>query len=104
MTLQPVPITDLISGTASEHVCRLVPVTSPTTRVVELRESLEGVHFECATHIGVCEDGKLVGVLRVEELFGALPDTKVRDIMDDDPPLVAPGVDQERAAWKAVQH
>ena len=24
--------------------------------------------------------------------------------MDGDPPVVAPGVDQERAAWKAVQH
>jgi magnesium transporter len=69
-----------------------------------LRRSLEGVHFESATHIGVCNEGKLVGVLRVEALFAALPDTQVRDIMDDDPPLVAPGVDQELAAWKAVQH
>jgi hypothetical protein len=34
-----------------------------------LRQSLAGVHFESATHIGVCDDGKLVGVLRVEELF-----------------------------------
>lgn len=101
---EPIPITELISGTASEHVCTLVPVASPQTTAGELRESMAGVHFESATHIGVCDDGKLVGVLRVEELFGALSDAKVRDIMDADPPAVAPGVDQEKAAWKALQH
>ena len=70
----------------------------------EVRHFLEGVQFESATHIGVCDDGKLVGVLRVEDLFGALADAKIGEIMDADPPAVAPGVDQEKAAWKAVQH
>jgi magnesium transporter len=101
---ESIPLTEFISGTASEHVRRLVPVTSPHTTARELRHSLEGVHFESATHIGVCEDGKLVGVLRVEELFSALADDRVGDIMDADPPVVAPGIDQEKAAWKAVQH
>jgi magnesium transporter len=73
-------------------------------RVEDLKNSLQGVHFESATHIGVCEAGKLVGVVRVEELFSASPDAKIGEIMDDDPPVVAPGVDQEKAAWKAVQH
>lgn len=104
MQLEPIPISDFISQTASEHVCTLVPITSPETRVLQLRQSLEGVHFESATHIGVCDSGKLVGVLRIEDLFGALPDTRIREIMDADPPNVAPGVDQEKAAWRAVQH
>jgi magnesium transporter len=65
---------------------------------------MAGVHFESATHIGVCDDGKLVGVLRVEELFGAIPGESIGAIMDRDPPVVAPGLDQEKAAWKAVQH
>ena len=102
--MEPIAASELISGTASEHVCRLVPVTPPDADALALRESLQGVHFESATHIGVCEDSKLVGVLRVEDLLAALPDTKIRDIMDADPPVVGPGVDQERAAWKAVQH
>ncbi len=104
MTGEAVPFTNFISETASEHVCRSVPVTTPETRARALRESLEAVHFESATHIGVCDDHRLVGVLRVEDLFGALPDAKVADLMDADPPFVAPGVDQEKAAWKAVQH
>ena len=67
-------------------------------------ESLEAVHFESATHIGVCDDDRLVGIPRVEDLFGVLPDAKVADLMDADPPFVAQGVDQEKAAWKVVQH
>jgi len=104
MTNEPLPVTNFVSETASEHVCRLVPVTSPETQIGELRESLEQVHFESATHIGVCDRDKFVGVLRVEDLFGAPPEAKVSEIMDADPPAVAPGVDQEKAAWKAVQH
>jgi magnesium transporter len=95
---------NFVSETASEHVRTLVPIASPYTQVRELRRSLEGTTFESATHIGVCDDGKLVGVLKIEDLFGALPEAKVKDIMDEDPPMVARGVDQERAAWKAVQH
>jgi magnesium transporter len=104
MLAEPIPVTQFVSETASEHVCRLVPVAAPNTRAEDLKNSLQGVHFESATHIGVCEGGKLVGVLRVEELFSASADAKVGEIMDDDPPVVAPGVDQEKAAWKAVQH
>jgi magnesium transporter len=65
---------------------------------------LEGATFDSVTHIGVCDNGKLVGVLKIEDLLSALPEAKVIDIMDEDPPMVAPGVDQEKAAWKAVQH
>jgi magnesium transporter len=104
MPAEPIPVTQFVSETASEHVCRLVPVAAPIMRVEDLKNSLQGVHFESATHIGVCEAGKLVGVVRVEELFSASPDAKIGEIMDDDPPVVAPGVDQEKAAWKAVQH
>jgi magnesium transporter len=72
--------------------------------VTEVRRSLEGTTYESATHIGVCDNGKLVGVLRIEDLLGASPEVRVGDIMDEDPPAVARGVDQEKAAWKAVQH
>jgi magnesium transporter len=100
---EPMPLSAVFSETAAAHVCRLVPVTLPQQTAGELRRSLEGVQFESATHIAVCENGKLVGVLRVEDLFGALSDAKVGEIMDADPPAVATGMDQEKAAWKAVQ-
>jgi magnesium transporter len=97
-------VTEFVSGTASEHVCHVVPVATPQTTVRELRGALERVHFESATHVGVCDNGKLVGVLRIEQLLAALPEDKIGAIMDADPPVVAPGTDQEKAAWKAVQH
>jgi len=37
-------------------------------------------------------------------LLTAAPDALARDLMDPNPPCVAPGVDQEVAAWHAVQH
>jgi magnesium transporter len=95
---------NFLSETASEHVTIRVPIASPQTLVKNLRQSLEGKQFDSATHVGVCDDGTLAGVLRIEELFGAPSEAKVGDIMDADPPVVAPGVDQEKAAWKAVQH
>ena len=104
MADEPNFVQNFVSETASEHVRTLVPVVAPHANVSEVRRSLEGTTFESATHIGVCNDGKLVGVLRIEDVFGAPPDAKVSDIMDEDPPMVAPGVDQEKAAWKAVQH
>ncbi len=103
MADEPNFVQNFVSETASEHVRTLVPVVAPHANVSEVRRSLEGTTFESATHIGVCNDGKLVGVLRIEDVFGAPPD-EVSDIMDEDPPMVAPGVDQEKAAWKAVQH
>jgi magnesium transporter len=43
-------------------------------------------------------------MLRVEDLFAAPAETCAYDLMDADAPVVAPGVDQEVAAWRAVQH
>ena len=90
--------------TVAEHVRRSVPIASPDVLASDLRQAMQGNTFDSATHIGVCEDGKLIGVVRIEDLFAALPDAKIGAIMDSDPPVVAPGVDQEKAAWKAVQH
>ena len=94
MADEPNFVQNFVSETASEHVRTLVPVVAPHANVSEVRRSLEGTTFESATHIGVCDDGKLVGVLKIEDLFGALAEAKVSDIMDRDPPVVAPGVDQ----------
>ena len=42
-------------------------------------------------------------MLRVEECLARWRRC-IGEIMDADPPVVAPGIDQEKAAWKAVQH
>jgi magnesium transporter len=40
----------------------------------------------------------------METLLAAADDATAGDLMDPDPPVVAPGIDQEVAAWKAVRH
>jgi magnesium transporter len=89
---------------AQAHVSRNVPVVAPETPAGVARRLLEGRRFDSATELAVCQDGRLVGVLRIEDLFAAAAEAPVRAAMDTDPPVVAPGTDQEQAAWRAVRH
>jgi hypothetical protein len=89
---------------ASEHATTRVPMARPTDSAGELRRSLLGQTYDCASHIAVCEGGRFVGVLRIEDLIASRDDRTVASLMDRDAPTVAPGVDHEVAAWRAVQH
>jgi magnesium transporter len=53
--------------------------------------------------IAVCTHDRLLGLIRIEDLLPAAEQTTALDIMDADPPVVMPGIDQEVAAWTAVQ-
>jgi magnesium transporter len=99
-----VPLARLEFETASEHACRDVPVFGPDARAGEMRRALETRRFDLASHVAICADRKLLGMIRIEDLLPASPDAVARSLMDPDPPVVAPGVDQERAAWHAVKH
>ncbi len=90
--------------TAAEHACTRVPVVCPAAQVQEIRQALLGQQFESATHIVVCADGKFLGIVRIETLLAAPAEATASQLMDDTPPVVAPGTDQEVAAWRAVQH
>ena len=46
--------------------------------------------------------GRLVGLVSIERLLAADASARVEDIMDPDPPRVAPDADQERAARRMV--
>jgi len=94
----------VIFETAEEHLCRSVPRASPTTTIGEIRRSLIGQRYDCATDVAVCVDGRPVGLVTIEALLAAQEVALARDVMDPDPPVVSPGADQEVAAWKAVQH
>ncbi len=89
--------------TAAAHASSRGPVVSPGDSAGSVRAALVGRSFESATHIAVCEGGRFRGLVRVEDLLAAPPDATAAGLMDAEAPLVAPGVDQEIAAWQAVR-
>lgn len=88
---------------AVAHACTRVPVVPPTALVGEVWAALVGRQYESATHLVVCEGDQFRGILRLEEVLAAPAKAAVQTLMDADPPVVAPGVDQEIAAWQAVR-
>jgi magnesium transporter len=90
--------------TVADHVSDQVPVADPGATAGEIRLSLGGTRFETAAAVAVCEGERLVGLIRIEDLLAAPEDAAASQLIDASPPVVAPGTDQEAAAWKAVQH
>jgi magnesium transporter len=68
-----------------------------------VRRSLAGQRFDSAADVAVCDGDRLVGLVRTEELLAADEMTRIDLLMEDDPPIVRPGVDQEVAAWRMVR-
>jgi magnesium transporter len=90
--------------TAAAHATKDVPIAEPTAGVQEIREALTNRSFESASHLVVCRAGRFLGIVTIEDLLGAPGDATVESLMDREAPFVAPGVDQELAAWHAVHH
>ncbi|MFB4294714.1 magnesium transporter [Nonomuraea sp. ATR24] len=92
-------------ATAVEHVVTHVPVFAPDVPAGQARERLLGERFDSASDIVVLDAaGRLTGMIPIEHLLAAPHDTPLAELADLDPPIVLPGVDQEVAAWRAVQH
>jgi magnesium transporter len=90
--------------TAAAHACTRVPVASPDQRVDDLRRGLIGVRYESASHVVVCEGRRFLGIARIEDVLAAPSGARIGDVVDRDAPRVAPGADQEVAAWHAVRN
>jgi magnesium transporter len=88
--------------TAGEHVLTRVPRASPKSLVEEIRRSLLGDRYDGLTHVAILDGAKLAGILTIETLFSAPKGSVAQEVMDPDPSMVAPGTDQEVAAWQAA--
>jgi len=98
----------LLPGAVDRHATTDVPICRPEATAAEVRRLLVSRRYACAADIAVCteRDGRtlLVGMLTIEEALSAPDDARAEDLMDSDPPAVVRSLDEERAAWKAVQH
>jgi magnesium transporter len=105
MPIDPLVANERVSfETAAAHAFVQVPIVSPEQCAEDVRRQLASQLYECASHIVVCERGLFRGIVRIEELLPAAADERMSDLMDSEAPFVAPGTDQEIAAWKAVRH
>ncbi|MEY6430799.1 magnesium transporter [Thioalkalicoccus limnaeus] len=89
---------------AAAHATSRVPIASPASLVADVRAELMGGDFDTANLVVVEDQGLFRGIVRLEALLAAPPRQLIGDLMDREPPVVAPGVDQEVAAWRAVRH
>ena len=90
--------------TAAAHVTKEVPIAEPTARVRQILEALTERSYKSASHVVVCRAGRFLGIVTIEDLFRASVESTVEALMDREVPFVAPGIDQELAAWHAVRH
>lgn len=103
---QPEP---LLPGSVDRYLVTDVPLCGPATTAAELRGMLAGRRYASAADVAVCTaDGpaghRLLGLIPLEDVLAADAGALAQDLMDPDPPVVAPGLDQEKAAWKATHH
>jgi magnesium transporter len=89
-------------GIASDHATMRVPVATGDDTAESIRTALTGRAFESAADIAVCDGERLLGLVTIERLLAAPATSTMNELMDDTPPVVSPGVDQEHAAWRAV--
>jgi magnesium transporter len=95
---------DLTFETAAAHATAHVPVAEPLQRAGDVRLLLAGQRYESASHVVVCEGHTFLGIVTIEDLLLASTDATMESLMDRGAPVVAPGVDQEVAAWFAMEH
>ena len=77
---------------------RRVPVAAPGQSAGEARRGLTGLSFESASVLVVLDGEQLVGLVPLERLIEAPADVPVGDLIDGDPPFVAPGEAPEAVA------
>lgn len=89
---------------AMSHATAKVPIAQTTDTAGEVRERLVGQRFDSVSDIVVCADGRLVGIVEIEQVLAASADTSVGRLMDRDPPAVGAETDQEIAARVMLDH
>ena len=90
-------------GSAATHASRKIPIAAPEDTVDSTLRRMRGVRFDSAGVVAVCSGPQLVGLVTIERLLAAPGEAALATVMDSEPPVVAPGVDQEHAAWLAAQ-
>ncbi len=74
-----------------------------TNSRLDVRSAMGGTAYACADDVAVLADGVLVGIVPIERLLAAGKLDRIAELMDANPPVVAPGTDLESVAWEMVR-
>jgi magnesium transporter len=85
------------------HLATNVAVVPSDASVPDVLAALAGRRFATTAAVVVCDDGRLVGLVRPEELFAAPGDAAAAELVDRDAVVVPATVDREVAVQRAVQ-
>lgn len=105
----PEPWPPPLPGAVDEYRVTNVPMCTPNATASQVRAMLAGRRFESAADVAVCADGdgvapRLLGLIPLESVMAAEAGTLAGDLMDPHPPVAAPGLHREKAAWKATAY
>jgi magnesium transporter len=84
------------------HLATDVPVVPPDASASDVLAALEGRRFATTAAVAVCDDGRLVGLVRLEDLFAAPRDTAAAELVDRDAVVAPTSMDREVAVQGAV--
>jgi Mg/Co/Ni transporter MgtE len=92
------------SGTGlAAHLATDVPVVPSDASVPEVLAALEGRRFATTAAVAVCDHGRLVGLVRPEELFAAPRETAAAELVDRDAVVAPASMDREVAVRWVVR-
>jgi magnesium transporter len=84
------------------HLATNVPVVPSDASVPEVLAALADRRFVTTAAVAVCDDGRLVGLVRLEDLFAAPRDATAAELVDQDAVVVPETMDREVAVQRAV--
>lgn len=99
----------LPTGSIGTYLLTDIPLCGPNMTAAELQTMVVGRRYDSVAQVAVCatEGGagrKLLGLISLEDVLAAEPTRLAQDLMDADPAVVLPELDQEAAAWRAAHH
>jgi magnesium transporter len=84
------------------HLATNVPVVPSAASVPDVLAALAGRRFATTAAVVVCDNGRLVGLVRPEELFAAPGDATAAELVDRDAVVASASMDREVAVQRAV--
>jgi magnesium transporter len=96
------PATRTDSTGLAAHLATDVPVVPSDASVPDVLAALAGRRFATTAAVAVCDDGQLVGLVRLENLFAASRDATAAGLVDRDAVVVAATLEREVAVQRAV--